>query len=405
MLKQLLTQAGRPSSKAPKDKFSLENLRYLYNQLVKYPVVDSSNANRIVEVLRSIAELMIWGDQHNPLFFDYFAEKNIITNFARIIAQKSAEPKVKTQVIQTLSILIQNTDSEQAVFYLLSNNYINDLIVSKFDFTDDDLLAHYISFLKTLSFKLNTRTILFFYNDKANDFPLYVEALKFFNHPESMVRAAVRTLSLNIYKVDDERMRRFIYDRTCLPYFCNLVWFLKDQTLSMSRLIEQPGGSAHHLEAGRDGGEHHRLHVLPAGHPLTQHRPHERHPHRSAALPLHSPRAHRITRGQVRPTEDGQSKDQQQTTGRGSSQQLHHTLHLVSSSLLLLLLLFLFLCPSVRCVGQAGGSGVLSPSARGHHPGSVGSVHACAGVSLLLSLRAHQLHRHCAPPPHPSGHL
>ena len=246
MFKNLLNQAStsRSSNKAPKDKFSLENLKYLYSQLVKYPVVDSSNANRIVEVLRAIAELMIWGDQHNPLFFDYFAEKNILTNFARIIAQRSAETKVKTQVIQTLSILIQNTDSEQAVFYLLSNNYINDLIVSRFDFSDEELLAHYISFLKTLSFKLNTRTILFFYNDKANDFPLYVEALKFFNHQETMVRTAVRTLTLNTFKVDDERMRRFILERTCLPYFCNLVWFLKDQTLSMSRMIEQTGNAS-----------------------------------------------------------------------------------------------------------------------------------------------------------------
>ena len=213
-------------------------VRYLYSQLVKYPVVDSSNSARIVEVLRSIAELMIWGDQHNPLFFDYFAEKNIITNFAKIIAQRSADSKVKTQVIQTLSILIANTDSEQAIFYLLSNNYINDLIVARLEFGDEDLLSQYISFLKTLSFKLTARTILFFYNEKAYDFPLFVEAIKFFNHSENMVRIAVRTLTLNTYKVSDPRMQKFIVDRTCLPYFSNLVWFLKEQTLSMSRMIE-----------------------------------------------------------------------------------------------------------------------------------------------------------------------
>ena len=210
----------------------------MYSQLVKYPVVDSSNSARIVEVLRSIAELMIWGDQHNALFFDYFAEKNIITNFARIIAQRNADSKVKTQVIQTLSILIANTESEQAIFYLLSNNYINDLIVARLEFGDEDLLSQYISFLKTLSFKLNARTILFFYNERAYDFPLFVEALKFFNHQENMVRIAVRTLTLNTYKVSDPRMQKFVVERTCLPYFSNLVWFLKEQTLSMSRMIE-----------------------------------------------------------------------------------------------------------------------------------------------------------------------
>lgn len=74
-----------------------------------------------------------------------------------------------------------------SVFYLLSNNYINDLIVHRFDFADEELLTYYISFLKSLSLKLTDRTILFFFNEHANDFPLYSEAIKFFNHPESMV--------------------------------------------------------------------------------------------------------------------------------------------------------------------------------------------------------------------------
>lgn len=49
--------------------------------------------------------------------------------------------------------------------YLLSNNHINSIIVHKFDFSDEEVLAYYISFLKTLSFKLNVHTIHFFYNE------------------------------------------------------------------------------------------------------------------------------------------------------------------------------------------------------------------------------------------------
>ncbi len=40
----------------------------------------------------------------------------------------------------------------------------------------------------------------FFFNDLASDFPLYTEAVKFFNHKDSMVRTAVRNLTLNVYK-------------------------------------------------------------------------------------------------------------------------------------------------------------------------------------------------------------
>lgn len=162
------------------------------------------------------------------LVLSFFCEKSILSFFLKIMLQR-CDTKVKIQVIQTLSILIQNISSETSIFYLLSNNYINDLIVHRFDFSNEELLAYYISFLKTLSLKLNPRTIQFFFNERANDFPLYTEAIKFFNHPESMVRVAVRTLSLNVYAVDYPALRRFILDRSAVPYFFNLVWFLRDQ--------------------------------------------------------------------------------------------------------------------------------------------------------------------------------
>lgn len=49
--------------------------------------------------------------------------------------------------------------------YLLSNNHVNSIIVHKFDFSDEEVMAYYISFLKTLSLKLNVHTIHFFYNE------------------------------------------------------------------------------------------------------------------------------------------------------------------------------------------------------------------------------------------------
>lgn len=37
------------------------------------------------------------------------------------------------------------------------------------------------------------------FQDEVVSFPLYSEAIKFFHHEESMVRIAVRTLTLNVY--------------------------------------------------------------------------------------------------------------------------------------------------------------------------------------------------------------
>jgi len=79
---------------------------------------------------------------------------------------------------------------------------------------------------------------VFCLSDKhTNDFPLYTEAIKFFNHPESMVRIAVRTLTLNVYRVEDKSMLKFIRDKTAAPYFSNLVWFIGNHVLELDACV------------------------------------------------------------------------------------------------------------------------------------------------------------------------
>ncbi|KAG8039177.1 hypothetical protein G9C98_003484 [Cotesia typhae] len=158
----------------PKNPHSLEHLKYLYNVLSKNQTVSDNNRGLLVETLR---------------------------------------------------------------YYLLSNNHVNSIIVHKFDFSDEEVMAYYISFLKTLSLKLNAHTIHFFYNEHTKDFPLYTEAIKFFNHSEGMVRIAVRTLTLNVYRVEDASMLAFIRDRTAAPYFSNLVWFIGNHIIELDTCV------------------------------------------------------------------------------------------------------------------------------------------------------------------------
>ena len=71
------------------------------------------------------------------------------------------------------------------------------------------------------------------------DFPLYSEALKFFKHRDQMVRIAVRTLTLNVFAVNDPDLRRFITDRSAVPYFSNMVWFIKDQCIALNDVLHK----------------------------------------------------------------------------------------------------------------------------------------------------------------------
>lgn len=114
----------------------------------------------------------------------------MLSYFLHIMRQKSGGSSfVCVQLLQTLNILFENIRNETSlckfrlktinkqinrdinVFYtdyLLSNNHVNSIIVHKFDFSDEDVMGYYILFLKTLSLKLNTHTIHFFYNEASH---------------------------------------------------------------------------------------------------------------------------------------------------------------------------------------------------------------------------------------------
>ncbi|XP_078274340.1 protein CLEC16A isoform X2 [Rhinoraja longicauda] len=228
---------GGSSGKSPRNIHSLEHLKYMYHVLTKNTTVTDSNRNLLVETIRSITEILIWGDQNDSSVFDFFLEKNMFVFFLNILRQKSGR-FVCVQLLQTINILFENIGHETSLYYLLSNNHVNSIIVHKFDFSDEEIMAYYISFLKTLSLKLNSHTVHFFYNEHTNDFALYTEAIKFFNHPESMVRIAVRTITLNVYKVNNQLMLHYIRDKTAVPYFSNLVWFIGSHVIDLDNCVQ-----------------------------------------------------------------------------------------------------------------------------------------------------------------------
>lgn len=40
--------------------------------------VEQNKTEAVVEDVRQLTELLIWGDKHDPAFFDYFLERNIL---------------------------------------------------------------------------------------------------------------------------------------------------------------------------------------------------------------------------------------------------------------------------------------------------------------------------------------
>ncbi|PAA64788.1 hypothetical protein BOX15_Mlig011198g1 [Macrostomum lignano] len=239
---------GSPSQLwKPKNPHSLEYLKYLYGVLCKNQTVTEQNSSLLVEALRSMSEILIWGDQNDDTVFDFFLEKSLLSFFLSYMKQKSGG-YICVQLLQTLNILFENISKEASIYYLLSNNHVNSIISHRFDFSDEEVMAYYISFLKTLSLKLNRHTIHFFYNEHAREFPLYTEAVNFFNHSESMVRIAVRTITLNVFRVDDKALITFVCDTTAVGYFPELAACIGKRSFELDSCVRN---DAEHSNRGR----------------------------------------------------------------------------------------------------------------------------------------------------------
>ena len=75
----------------PRVKFSLDNLRYMADTLEQHassPVETPLREDAVVETLRALAELLIWGDQNEPSFFLEFGERGSSGSFSSYLGQK-----------------------------------------------------------------------------------------------------------------------------------------------------------------------------------------------------------------------------------------------------------------------------------------------------------------------------
>jgi hypothetical protein len=263
----------RPRTTSPRMRKPDYSLAYLQDQVEElmaitgpsdnlFVSIPAQSGDRLVELIRSIAETLLWGEQNedDSSMFDYFAEKGVMRIFVSLLnsggnssetpsstiifgpSSSSIVPKnrqITIQLLQTMSLLLLNVKRQTSLYYLLSNNAVNQLINNNtnLDFSDEEVLSYYISLMKSIALRLSPETIHFFVNERApNYFPIFSQSIRFFDHHDRMVRIAVRTVTLAIFKLHahSQGLQKFINDNSG-GYFsllaCQLrdLWFLMDR--------------------------------------------------------------------------------------------------------------------------------------------------------------------------------
>jgi protein CLEC16A len=234
--------ASPPPPANAETRFSLVELRKLHKQLVENKRVTEANQSMVVEILRVIAEMVVYGDNKSELLFDFFCEKNMMALFLEIMGPPGTCPSaVHIQILQTLSILISCVRNETSLYYLLSNNYINDIIIYQHDFiSDESLCAQFASFMKSLSLKLNVHTVQFFFIEETGAFPILARAVELLTIADPMIRIASQSTILNVYRVEDARARTYaLQDEVMSIMFAQTVNFMENQYNNIFKICKQ----------------------------------------------------------------------------------------------------------------------------------------------------------------------
>ena len=183
---------------------------------------------------------MLYGEKEYKKLLELFTEYDFIS-ILKIFALESKNKNINNQIIQTLSILIKNISQETVFYYLMSNNFINDIITYNYTYIKHDniFLLSYIDFLKIFSMKLNINTLQFLFDEEKGRFALLDIAIKFFNYPDISIRNIIKDIILNIIKIEYKPLIKYLCVLPSISYFCFLACDLKDKIVNLSHEINK----------------------------------------------------------------------------------------------------------------------------------------------------------------------
>lgn len=185
-------------------KVTPENFKILYDELrlMRNSSYLDKHENQCKEVIQLIIEYLIYGDKNDShsstSIFDLFCEYNFMNEFIHLASLNNRA--INLQIIKSFSVLILNLTNATTLYYIFSNNFINQILSNDYEKYDEDFLSYYVNFIKSLSLKIDHTTIQFFFQKQFNNFPIVKSALKLYNHTDPMIKNVVRNIILTVLK-------------------------------------------------------------------------------------------------------------------------------------------------------------------------------------------------------------
>ena len=221
------------------DILSPEQFKKLSDKL--HTIAEAKKLDKMTQelttLLESATEHIINGDKNDPKIFDLFSASNFIRDLITIMKKKYKE--INIQIIKFYSVLMTNLSEKHIIYFLFNCDFINQHVYEDNEPIEGDYLYYYISFVKSLILKINTKTIGMFYHPQSYTFPLLGNCLKFYNHPDSMISNTIRNIFLCILKINHQPSIDYICTLPMLTYFIFLSCRLRDEIKTLNKKIKK----------------------------------------------------------------------------------------------------------------------------------------------------------------------
>ncbi|KAJ3205233.1 hypothetical protein HDU67_008975, partial [Dinochytrium kinnereticum] len=223
-------------------------------------------ATQVSKALRSLSEALVWSDAVKRTdLFEYFFESRT----HELILDLPLKPRdsddtqnadiISIALLRFFNVIFENVEQQSVLFFLFSNNYINDVILLQYNLLNEEVLSYYVTLLKNLSVKLNSKTIFLLFNEHLDDFPLFSEAVKCYRHDERMIRIAARTITLNVLKVNNIQATEFLIKKR--GFFAAVAQLLSEEVDVLIGILASEGGEFYKATAQLDEIIDHLLYI------------------------------------------------------------------------------------------------------------------------------------------------
>lgn len=179
---------------------------------------------RLIEAMRLVTECVVWGERrHDTKFMELFQKHTMLEALVCVLRTADGPRPVKTQALQSLSILAPQVQNESSMVYLLS--VMNPLFDEPPDLDEEEMVAYFATLLKGSALRLNGDNVeycIVVANSRMQEtctedstapqisrlphhIPIFDCAINMVNHKEFMVRIAARTAILSVLGLEHRR--------------------------------------------------------------------------------------------------------------------------------------------------------------------------------------------------------